>query len=145
MRKEYPREQFADENMVLDDMENSVKGVKSNNNMQENITKSETPTTPSQQNSDGYIDCWIYDIQVDDSLLSRDLGFGKGYNIICFFTTYDSKESKTANDFEGVFFTTEEKGKLANIGTGWHKVSLKRIGDKKINVLGMDAYVFIHQ
>lgn len=142
VRNEYPREQFADENMVLDDMENNVRNVEN----QENPTEISSQKTiqQTQQNDNGYMDCWIYDIQVDDSLLSRDLGFGTGYNIICFFTTYDSKESKTANDFEGVFFTTEEKGKLANIGTGWHKVNLKRIGDKKINVLGMDAYVFVH-
>ncbi len=143
VRKEYPREEFPDENMVLDDMENSVSGVKSQEKQTENQTQKTIQQT--QQNTNGYMDCWIYDIQVDDSLLSRDLGFGTGYNIICFFTTYDSQATKTANDFEGVFFTTEEKGKLANIGTGWHKVNLKRIGDRKINVLGMDAYVFIHQ
>lgn len=139
IRKEYPREEFPDENAVLDDMENNVKGIS------KPATSIQSTTQQAPQSSDGYIDCWIYDIKTDDNLLSGDLGFGKGYNVICFFTTYDSNESKTENDFEGVFFTTEEKAKQANLGFGWYKVKLKRIGDKKIDVLGMDAYVFIHE
>ena len=48
VRNEYPREQFPDENIILDDMENSVGGVKSQKDTSANgednaINKAETP------------------------------------------------------------------------------------------------------
>ena len=48
VRKEYPREEFPDENIILDDMENSVSGVKTQKEISANstdnvINKAETP------------------------------------------------------------------------------------------------------
>ena len=56
VRNEYPREQFADENMILDDMENSISGAKSqaepsSQNVEKSVSKGETTQSNEKSNN----------------------------------------------------------------------------------------------